>query len=225
MCHFEIAAVERGRVAFRLVALTLTTLACCLAGCQQDMADQPRYEAFEASARFPDGMSSRSPVAGTVAREQLELDQTFFTGRQEGELVTELPPQALADRTMAECLARGQNRFNIFCSHCHGAIGGGTGGEEELQQAVGMVVRRGFPSPPTFHQDRLRQAPIGHFFDVITNGLGRMPAHGYLIPPTDRWAISTYIRALQLSRHAQRDELAPDDIEKLTASESSQPRP
>lgn len=191
------------------------------AGCVQEMANQPRYEPLEASTAFADGRSSRPAVPGTVARGQLRLDDAFFIGKTNGQLVAELPERVLTGRTMAELLARGRERFTVFCSHCHGAVGGGTGGSEQLQQAVGMVVQRGFPSPPTYHQDRLRQAPIGHFFDVITNGLGRMAAHGYLIPPEDRWAIAAYIRALQLSQHATRDELSDADLEELESEVAS----
>ena len=187
-------------------------------GCNQSMIDQPRYEPYEASAVFSNGLSSRSPVPGTVARGQLELDTPFFTGRKDGQFVTELPERALAGRTMIELLDRGQERYNIYCSHCHGQVGGGTGGSPEMLDAVGMVVKRGFPSPPTYHQDRLRNAPLGHFFGVITDGIGRMPAHGYMIQPADRWAIAAYIRALQLSQHAPSAELSPTDLEKLNQS-------
>ena len=191
------------------------------AGCVQEMADQPRYEPLEASAFFEDGRASRHPVEGTVARGQLQLDSLFATGKNEsGEVVSELPPRAVAGRTMAELLERGQNRFVVFCSHCHGRVGGGVGGSELMREMVGMVVKRGFPSPPTYHQQRLRDAAIGHFFDVITNGFGRMPAHGYLIPPDDRWAIAAYIRALQLSQHAEVEQLAPADLEKLETDAS-----
>jgi mono/diheme cytochrome c family protein len=193
-------------------------LVCVLTGCVQEMANQPRVEPLEASAFFDDGHGSRRPVEHTVARGQLQLDTAFFTGKERGELVTELPERALAGKTMAELLARGQNRFGAFCSHCHGQIGGGTGGNESMLEMVGMVVKRGFPVPPTYHQPRLREAPIGHFFDVITIGFGRMPAHGYMIPPDDRWAIAAYIRALQLSQHAAVDKLAPADLEKLDAA-------
>jgi mono/diheme cytochrome c family protein len=186
-----------------------------LAGCVQQMANQPRYEPLQPSTAFDDGMSSRPPVPGTVPRGQLELEDAFFTGKENGQPVTELPERALVGRTMSELLARGQERFTIYCSHCHGLLGGGTGGAKELEQEVGMVVLRGFPSPPTYHQERLRQAPIGNFFDVITNGFGRMPAHGYLVRPEDRWAIAAYIRALQLSQNAPRDELSPEDLQKL----------
>jgi mono/diheme cytochrome c family protein len=185
------------------------------AGCQQEMANQPRYRPLSPSPAFADGAASRPKVPGTVARGQLQDDKAYFTGKSAGQLVTVIPARALQDRTMSELLRRGQNRFNIFCSHCHGEAGGGTGGADELRTAVGMVVQRGFPVPPTYHQPRLRDAPDGHFFDVITNGLGRMPAHGYLIPAADRWAIVAYIRALQLSQNAPRDELASIDVEAL----------
>jgi mono/diheme cytochrome c family protein len=182
------------------------------AGCQQEMANQPRYDALEP---LPEGIESLGPVAGTVARGQLQLDDPYFTGKQDGQLVTELPAEVLNSTDFEELLARGQQRFVVFCAQCHGQVGGGSGGSEEMLTLVGMVVQRGFPMPPTYHQPRLRDAPIGHFFDVITSGLGRMPAHGYMIPPQDRWAISAYIRALQLSQNAPRDELQPADLEKL----------
>jgi mono/diheme cytochrome c family protein len=192
------------------------------AGCVQEMANQPRYEPLEASTFFDDGSASREPVEGTVARGELQLDAAFFTGKNEaGQIVAELPPRALAAMPMPRLLARGQERFGIFCSHCHGLVGGGRGGSELMLEMVGMVVKRGFPAPPTYHQPRLRDAPIGHFFDVISNGLGRMPAHGYLIPPQDRWAIAAYIRALQLSQYAEVEQLAPGDLERLKATTPS----
>jgi mono/diheme cytochrome c family protein len=176
------------------------------------MANQPRYDALEP---LPEGIESLGPVEGTVARGHLQTDDAFFTGKQNNELVAEIPSKVFDHTNMEQLLARGQQRFVVFCSHCHGQVGGGTGGSEEMLQLVGMVVERGFPAPPTYHQPRLRDAPIGHFFDVITNGLGRMPAHGYMIPTQDRWAIAAYVRALQLSQNASRDELQPEDVEKL----------
>jgi mono/diheme cytochrome c family protein len=189
--------------------------ALLLAGCVQEMANQPRYEPLEPSGAFADGRSSRQPVSGTVARGQLELDDAFFTGKRDGQPVTELPDKAIEGHSMAELLERGHERFNIYCSQCHGRVGGGVGGSDEMRELAGMVVKRGFPSPPTYHQERLRQAPLGHFFDVITNGFGRMPAHGYLIPPADRWAIAQYIRALQLSQNARLDQLTASDLHQL----------
>ncbi len=209
MCRCEREAAKREEIAISAV------LMCFVAGCVQEMADQPRYEPLEASAFFEDGRSSRQPVEGTVARGQLELDAAFFTGKEGGEVVTELPARALAGRSMAELLERGQERFGVFCSHCHGKVGGGIGGSDQMRELVGMVVKRGFPAPPTYHQPRLRDAAVGHFFDVITGGFGRMPAHGYLIPPVDRWAIVAYIRALQLSQHAEAGQLSPADLQKL----------
>jgi mono/diheme cytochrome c family protein len=184
-------------------------------GCVQEMANQPRYEPLEASAFFDDGRASRQPVSGTIARGQLQLDEAFFTGKTDGELVSDLPPRVLEGKTMAQLLQRGQQRYDVFCSHCHGRAGGGVGGSDLMRQLVGMVVKRGFPAPPTYHQERLRAAPLGHFFDVITSGFGRMPAHGYLIPPEDRWAIAAYVRALQLSQNAAAELLRPADLQKL----------
>jgi mono/diheme cytochrome c family protein len=183
-----------------------------LAGCQQEMANQPRYDALEP---LPEGVESLGPVEGTIARGQLQVDDEYFTGKQNGQLVTEIPAEALDNTDMEQLLSRGQQRFVVFCAHCHGQVGGGTGGSEEMVPLVGMVVQRGFPSPPTFHQPRLRDAPIGHFFDVITKGLGRMPAHAYMIPTQDRWAIAAYIRALQFSQHAPLTDLLPQDVAQL----------
>ena len=215
MCQPERQSACRGNVLPGRLWVVAAVAVVALAGCNQSMIDQPRYEPFEASTVFDNGLSSRQPVPGTVARGQLQLDTPFFTGRKDGQLVTELPAEALAGKTMAELLARGQERFNIYCAHCHGEVGGGIGGSPEMAEAVGMVVKRGFPSPPTYHQDRLRSAPLGHFFGVITDGIGRMPAHGYLVAPEDRWAIAAYIRALQLSQHAPAAELSPADLEEL----------
>jgi mono/diheme cytochrome c family protein len=179
------------------------------------MADQPRYDPLEDNTAYTDHLLGRVPLAGTIARGQLELDEPFFTGKSNGEFVSELPEEVLVGRTLDELLARGRERYTVFCSHCHGQVGGGTGGAPEYAQMVGTVVQRGYPVPPTYHQERLRETPLGHLFDVITNGMGRMPAHGYMIPPEDRWAITAYIRALQLSQHAQQGELLPADLEKL----------
>jgi mono/diheme cytochrome c family protein len=184
-------------------------------GCIQEMANQPRYDPLEQNAAFTKHLLGHAPVRGTIARGQLQLDEPFFTGKSAGAFVSELPEEASAGRYLPELLARGRERYTVFCSHCHGQVGGGTGGDPEYTQLVGMVVQRGYPIPPTYHQARLREAPLGHFFDVITNGMGRMPAHGYMIPPKDRWAIAAYVRALQLSQHASRGELTPTDLEKL----------
>jgi mono/diheme cytochrome c family protein len=198
---------------------------CCslLAGCVQQMADEGRVKPLQASAAFDNGMSAREPVPGTVPRGELQLDTPFFTGKNGNQYVTELPPEALAGHSMDQLLTRGRERFGIYCAHCHGLVGGGTGGPPMYEKLVGMVVLRGFPSPPTFHQDRLRAMPLGHFFDVISNGYGRMPAHGYLVVPEDRWAIAAYIRALQLSQYAPRDELPAPLLDQLSKSDSLPP--
>jgi mono/diheme cytochrome c family protein len=211
-------SLTRSNLSRRERLFIVATLIALTSGCVQEMADQPLYGPLEPSTAFDNGMSSREPVPGTVARGQLQLDEPFFSGKANGQLVSELPAPALADRTIAELLARGQERYNVFCSHCHGRVGGGIGGDAEYVSLTGMVVERGFPAPPTYHQERLRRAPIGHFFDVITNGLGRMPPHGYMIEPQDRWTIAAYIRALQLSQYAPTTELTAADFAQLNVS-------
>jgi mono/diheme cytochrome c family protein len=151
------------------------------------MHDQPKYVPMRQSAFFNDDRSVRPVVEGTVARGQLHDDELMYTGKLNGEDATIFP--VAVD---ASVMARGQERFNIFCSPCHGRTG----------QGDGMVVQRGYPRPPSLHEDRLRDAPVGHVFDVITNGFGVMPDHAAQIKADDRWAICAYIRALQLSRHA-----------------------
>ena len=157
------------------------------AGCSQEMSNQPRYEPQEPSAFFQDGLSSRHLVPGTVARGHLPHNTPFETGRADGDEVDTLPLPVSAD-----LMARGEERYNIYCAPCHSRVGTGQG----------MIVQRGYPRPPSFHNPRLRQAPIGHFFVVITDGFGRMPAYGWMVPPHDRWAIAAYIRALQYSQYA-----------------------
>jgi len=158
-----------------------------LFGCQQKMADQPRYEPLQKSDFFDDQRASRPLVDGTVARGQLGADEEFYTGKVNNE-----PAQTFPFRVDRQLLLRGQERFTIFCSPCHSRLGDGQG----------MIVRRGFRPPPSFHIDRLREAPPGHFFDVISHGFGAMPGYAEQIPPRDRWAIVAYIRALQLSQNA-----------------------
>jgi mono/diheme cytochrome c family protein len=177
----------------KTVAALILTAIC---GCHGDMYDQPRYEPLEKSDFFDDGRASRPVVAGTIARGDLREDQALYIGKQDDKLVDEPPlPIDLA------LLERGRERFNIFCTPCHGRAGHGDG----------MIVRRGFRKPPTYHSDRLRGVPIGHFFDVMTNGFATMPDYAEQIPVRDRWAIAVYVRALQLSQHAKLDELENDD--------------
>jgi hypothetical protein len=167
------------------VALCLVLLAGCRQ--EQEMARQPRYEPLAASAFFDDGRASRDLVSGTVARGQLHLDGALYPGRSAAEAVTDVPLPLTP-----EFLARGHERYNIYCTPCHDRVGTGHG----------MIVRRGYPRPPSFHIPRLRQVPIGHLFVIITDGYGAMPAYGNLVPSHDRWAIATYIRALQFSQYA-----------------------
>jgi mono/diheme cytochrome c family protein len=159
----------------------------CITGCNQEMANQPKYKPYAPSTFFADGRSARPLVEGTVARGHIELDEPLYTGKIAGQPVDTLPVPVT--RALLE---RGQERYNIYCTPCHDHVGHGQG----------MVVRRGFRRPPSFHIDRLREAPIGHFFDVMTNGFGAMPDYAAQVTPRDRWAIAAYIRALQLSQHA-----------------------
>jgi mono/diheme cytochrome c family protein len=156
-------------------------------GCRQDMHDQPKYIPLRESTFFGDARSARPLVPDTVARGQLREDTLLYTGKANGADATMFP-----FRVDANVMTRGRQRFEIFCSPCHGRTGMGDG----------MVVRRGYRRPPSYHDDRLRAAPVGHFFDVMTNGFGAMPDYAEQIGVRDRWAIAAYIRALQLSEHA-----------------------
>ena len=166
-----------------LLAVSLAA-AWTVAGCRQDMHDQPKYKAQARSDFFADQRAGRPLVPGTVARGFLRADALAYTGRVDGQLTTVFP----APVTMA-VMERGRERFDIFCAPCHGRTGWGDG----------LVVRRGYRRPPSFHDDRLRAMAVGHFFNVITNGFGAMPDYAQQIPPDDRWAIVAYIRALQRS--------------------------
>jgi len=170
----------------RLPAAVLAA-ATVFSGCRQDMHDQPKYIPLRESSFFVDSRSARPIVDGTVARGHLRDDELTYTGKTDGKDAT-MFPTAVDARSMA----RGRERFDIYCSPCHGRTG----------QGDGMVVLRGYRRPPSFHQDRLRDAPVGHFFDVITNGFGAMPDYAAQIRAEDRWAIIAYVRALQLSEHA-----------------------
>lgn len=184
------AGSSRARRAVAVVAMTIA-----LAACRQDMHDAPRYEPLEASAFFSDGRSARMPVANTVARGLLREDEHLYQAKIDGQL-TDIFPMPVT----AEVMARGQERFNIFCAPCHGRTG----------QGNGIVVQRGFRTPPSFHEERLRTAPVGYFFDVETNGFGAMSDYAAQVPVADRWAIAAYIRALQLSQRATVDDVPID---------------
>lgn len=158
-----------------------------LTGCRQDMQDQPKYIPLRPSTFFADGRSERPFVEGTVARGHLNADSVFYTGKADGKPVEGFPFPVTRD-----VLNRGRERFNIYCSPCHDQLGNGNG----------MIVRRGYRHPPSYHIDRLRQIQDGYIFDVITNGFGAMPDYASQIPAADRWAIVAYIRVLQYSQHA-----------------------
>jgi mono/diheme cytochrome c family protein len=158
-----------------------------MAGCRLDMHDQPRHRPLGASSFFPDGRSARPLVDGTVARGKLKTDTRMFKGKAGDAFVTDIPVPV--DEAL---LARGQERFNIYCSPCHGRTGDGEG----------MVSARGFKHPPSYHSDKLRAQPVGYYFDVMTNGFGAMASYASRVPVHDRWAIAAYIRALQYSRAA-----------------------
>lgn len=165
------------------------------AGCRQDMHDAPRYEAFEAGPSLTDNRASRTPPAGTVARGWQRDDEALYTGKISGQLVDQFPFAIGRDE-----LVRGQQRFNIYCTPCHGRLGDGQG----------MVVQRGLRQAASYHQDRLRQEKVGYFYDVITNGFGAMQGYAEQIPVRDRWLIVAYVRALQLSQHASVDDVPAD---------------
>jgi hypothetical protein len=183
-----------------MLALTGVLLVC--AGCRQDMHVQPRYNPFDPTDFFNDGQSARLPVAGTVPRGDLTLGplELLYSGKVNGQ-----PATAFPFPITEEIVERGRERFNIYCTPCHGLSGDGDG----------MIVQRGFRRPPSLHEDRLRTAAVGHFFDVITNGFGVMYPYGYRVPPRDRWAIISYIRALQLSRQVSIDDVPEAERQKL----------
>ena len=173
------------------------------AGCRQDMQDQPKYIPLRPSSFFGDGRSERPLVAGTVARGHLDDDVAFYTGKgADGKFVEAFPMTVTK-----EMVLRGQQRFNIYCSPCHDRNGNGQG----------MVVQRGFRHPPSYHIDRLRQVPVGYIFDVMTNGFGAMPEYAVQVQPADRWAIVSYIRALQLAQQGTINDVPAEARAQLTA--------
>jgi len=159
------------------------------------MHDAPRYDPLEASTFFRDGRSARNQVVNTVSRGSLREDEHFYQGTIGGQLTDTFPMPVTA-----EMMARGRERFNVFCSPCHGRTG----------QGNGMVVQRGFRAPPSFHDERLRNAPVGYYVNVETNGFGAMPDYVAQVPAADRWAIASYIRALQFSQRASIEDVPAD---------------
>jgi len=190
---------------FGFRACVFAMAAVSLAACRQEMYDQPKYEPLEASAFFADGQSARHPVEGTVSRGMLRSDTRLYAGKEEGRLLTSFPLPVTR-----ELLVRGRERYDIFCAPCHDRVGSGNG----------MVVQRGYRPPPSFHIERLREAPVGHHFDVITSGFGAMPDHAAQIPAEDRWAIVAYVRALQLSQGAKLTDVPAETRTRLLSGEA-----
>lgn len=174
-------------------ALLPVTLLLALVGCRQDMHDGPKIEPLESHPFFDDGQGARQLPAGTVPRGFLREDAHLYEGKDASGAFAAALPMAL-DRALLE---RGQQRYGIFCAPCHDMTGNGRG----------MIVRRGYKQPESYHTDRLRAMPVGYYFDVITNGFGVMPTYAVQVPVEDRWAIAAYIRALQLSQGARLAEL------------------
>src|SRR5262245_1272132 len=214
---------------FLVLVLTSTS-------CRQDMQDQPKMKPYRGTSFFGDGLSARQPVTGTVPRGYLRTDHEFFTGKKTATTTSQAAagtpagPQPTAGAQPGAnaypddvdtfpfpvndaTLRRGQERYNIFCSAGHGLTGYGDG----------IVVRRGFRRAASFHDDRLRQAPVGHFFDAVTNGWGAMPSYATQIPVQDRWAIIAYIRALQLSQQQQQPSASPAAVPSGTPTPGGHP--
>jgi mono/diheme cytochrome c family protein len=179
-----------------LLLLLLSAFCLLTSACRQKMANQPRYDPLETSDFFADGMSARPRVAETVARGELSTDPFFDTGKINGAVADGFPIPV-----SRELVDRGHQRFDIYCSECHGRLGDGNG----------MIPSRGYRRPPSFHTQTLRTATTGHFFDVMTNGFGAMPPYGSMIPPRDRWAIVAYVRALQISQNATVGDVPPNE--------------
>jgi mono/diheme cytochrome c family protein len=183
-----------------------------LAGCRQDMHNQPKFIPLRSSEFFSDRRSARYPVAGTIPqlddktvdKEQLDSDSYFLSGKHGNVYGNELPG-GTDQQAVAAILTRGQERYNIYCQPCHSQLGDGNG----------MIVQRGYKRPPSFHGQRLKNAPLGWFYDVISNGFGGMPDYAAQIKPSDRWAIAAYIRALQLSQNATETDVAAADRDQL----------
>jgi mono/diheme cytochrome c family protein len=180
--------------------LPLLAIAVLLGACRPDMANQPKAKPLSASDFFSDQASARPVPPHTIPRDGARENVAFYTGLTNGTYVTRLPV-----KLTPELLARGRERFEVMCAECHDRTGSGSG----------MIVQRGFPQPPSYNIPRLRNAPIGHFFDVITNGYGVMYSYASRVDPEDRWAIAAYIRALQLSHNTKASELTPDEQQKL----------
>jgi mono/diheme cytochrome c family protein len=172
-----------------------------LTGCWYDMREQAKLKTLGPSDFFLDGQEARPLLPDAVARGHLDLDKAMYQGMNEDGTPVDTFPIEIT----REVLERGYQQYDIFCSPCHGRLGNGQG----------MIVQRGFKAPPSFHIERLREAPPGYYYDVITNGFGVMYSYASRVPPEDRWAIVAYIKALQLSQNATIDDVPPDQRSKL----------
>jgi mono/diheme cytochrome c family protein len=199
----EAAEITRRNSCFSSSALlrvlcvsALSSAVLFLGACRQDMHDQPKYIPLRPSDFFADGRSERPLIEGTVARGHLNDDIAYFQGKgPDGKPVADFPFPVTK-----EVIQRGQQRYNIYCTPCHDRLGNGDG----------MIVRRGYRKPPSYHIDRLRTVPNGYIYDVISNGFGAMPDYSAQVAPRDRWAIVAYIRALQLSQNASVNDVPAD---------------
>ena len=194
----------------RLLVLGVLLAGATASACRQDMHDAPRFTALQQNPFYADQRSSRPLIDGTVARGQLRDNDAFYTGMTAPNTPVALIPMAVTHETVA----RGRDRFNVYCAPCHGRTGEGNG----------MIVQRGYKQPPSFHDPRLRAAAAGYYYDVMTKGFGQMPDYAAQIQPKDRWAVVAYVRALQLSQHATVADVPAADRGKLDAGPSSQSR-
>ena len=203
-----IAVTNSSRVAGCLALVSVLALA----GCRQDMHNQPKFYPQRGTTFFPDGRSVRPQVENTVARDQLEQNTYFYTGVVDGKEGDGMPLPVTP-----ELLARGREQYNVFCTPCHSRVGNG----------AGMIVQRGYRPAGNFHTDRLRGAPLGHFYSVIANGYGAMPEYGSQVGTADRWAIVAYVRALQLSQNATAADVPdgqhPQDLHEIATQQGMQP--
>lgn len=200
--RLEPAEPKHVRHRFIPMLIILLLLTFPIVGCRQQMADQPHQRPLETSNFFDDRMASRPIEPGTVARTGRE--RNLLSGKVDGKLADAFPFEVTT-----QVLERGQERYEIFCSPCHDRLGTGQG----------MIVRRGFTPARSFHDPRLRDAPAGHYFEVMTQGFGPMPSYANQLSEQDRWAVIAYIRALQFSRNARLDELPPEDREKMKGTQ------
>lgn len=206
------------------ILLVILGVCFAVAGCRRDMQDQPKMKPYRGTTFFADGLSGRQPIEGTVARGFLRTDVELYTGKK---AVKSAPAQPGTENAFADdvdtfpfpiteqTVRRGRERYEIFCVVCHGLTGNGDG----------MIVRRGFRRAASFNDDRLRQAPVGHYFDAITNGWGAMPSYAAQIPVQDRWAIIAYIRALQLSQQNPQATASPSPVPGSSPAPSPSPSP